>query len=282
MLKRAESAGAPAIVFTVDLIGGSNRETMMREPRGHARVLELSPRRQPEPGRAAASNDRDDNRRKPMLAGLEPGTPMPDVGTPTWDYIKRIRDSTTMKVFIKGIVTREDAELAVQHGASGVIVSNHGGRAENSTRATIAWLPEVVAGARGRIPVLVDGGIRRGTDVFKALALGATAVGHRSAVHLGAWRVRSGGRRGGAGDSPPRARGHDAAGGDGPSSESRRTTSSRTELKPGAPAGPLRLAAEVGRYRPRTAREQLRDRRRSPRQSRPAPEDWLTPREPHP
>jgi isopentenyl diphosphate isomerase/L-lactate dehydrogenase-like FMN-dependent dehydrogenase len=63
--------------------------------------------------------------------GLEAGPTAIDAGTPTWDYIKRIR-VTTMKVFVKGIVTREDAELAVQHGASGVIVSNHGGRAENS------------------------------------------------------------------------------------------------------------------------------------------------------
>ncbi|HVQ31835.1 MAG TPA: alpha-hydroxy acid oxidase, partial [Vicinamibacteria bacterium] len=79
-------------------------------------------------------------------------------------------------LLVKGIVTREDAELAVRHGIDGVIVSNHGGRGEESGRATIECLPEVVEGARGRMPVLVDGGFRRGTDIFKALALGATAV----------------------------------------------------------------------------------------------------------
>jgi isopentenyl diphosphate isomerase/L-lactate dehydrogenase-like FMN-dependent dehydrogenase len=82
-----------------------------------------------------------------------------------------------MKVFIKGIVTREDAELAMHQGINGIFVSNHGGRAENSTRATVSTLPEVVAGVRGRAPVFLDGGIRRGTDIFKGLALGATATG---------------------------------------------------------------------------------------------------------
>jgi isopentenyl diphosphate isomerase/L-lactate dehydrogenase-like FMN-dependent dehydrogenase len=77
---------------------------------------------------------------------------------------------------VKGIVTREDAELAVGHGVDGLVVSNHGGRAEESGRASIESLPEVVEGVKGRVPVLVDGGIRRGTDIFKALALGATAV----------------------------------------------------------------------------------------------------------
>jgi isopentenyl diphosphate isomerase/L-lactate dehydrogenase-like FMN-dependent dehydrogenase len=93
-----------------------------------------------------------------------------------WDFVKRLRDAATMKIVIKGIVTREDVELAVTHGVDGVIVSNHGGRGEESGRATIESLVEVVAGAAGRIPVLVDGGFRRGTDIFKALALGARAV----------------------------------------------------------------------------------------------------------
>ena len=81
-----------------------------------------------------------------------------------------------MKLFIKGIVTREDAELCVKHGLDGVIVSNHGGRAEASGRGTIECLPEIVEAVQGRIPVIIDGGFRRGTDVFKALALGADAV----------------------------------------------------------------------------------------------------------
>jgi isopentenyl diphosphate isomerase/L-lactate dehydrogenase-like FMN-dependent dehydrogenase len=112
-----------------------------------------------------------------MLADLAPGTPIPEVGTPTWEFVKRMRDTTRMKVFIKGIVTREDAEIAMKQGVNGLFVSNHGGRAENSGRATINSLPEVVAGVAGRGTIIVDGGFRRGTDIFKGLALGATAVG---------------------------------------------------------------------------------------------------------
>jgi isopentenyl diphosphate isomerase/L-lactate dehydrogenase-like FMN-dependent dehydrogenase len=95
----------------------------------------------------------------------------------TWDFIKRLKDATTMQVVLKGIEAGEDAELAVKHGADGIIVSNHGGRSIESGRGTLESLPEVVKAAAGRIPVLFDGGVRRGTDVYKALALGATAVG---------------------------------------------------------------------------------------------------------
>jgi len=80
-------------------------------------------------------------------------------------------------MLIKGIDTAEDAKLSLDHGLDGILVSNHGGRSTETGRATIEALPEVVGAVGGRIPVLVDGGVRRGTDVFKALALGAKAVG---------------------------------------------------------------------------------------------------------
>ena len=114
---------------------------------------------------------------KPMFAGLETrglGLTSPSL---TWDFIKRLKDVTTMKVVIKGLESSEDAALALEHGADGIIVSNHGGRATETGRGTIECVAEVAQSVKGRVPILVDGGIRRGTDVFKALALGANAVG---------------------------------------------------------------------------------------------------------
>lgn len=167
LVKRAEGAGCPVLVLTVDLQGGSNRETLRRAERVDTRPCRTCH----EPGPAGFF------KRRPMFTGID----VSKIGalTPlgmTWDFVKRLRDATSMKLLIKGIVTREDAELAAAHGVDGLIVSNHGGRGEASGRATILALPEVIEGVAGRIPVLVDGGFRRGTDIFKALALGARAI----------------------------------------------------------------------------------------------------------
>ena len=94
----------------------------------------------------------------------------------TWDFFKRLRDTTKMKIVIKGILAHEDAKLAADAGIDAIIVSNHGARSEDSGRSTIDALPEIIGAVKGRIPVLVDSGFRRGTDVVKALAMGAQGV----------------------------------------------------------------------------------------------------------
>jgi 4-hydroxymandelate oxidase len=93
-----------------------------------------------------------------------------------WLYIDELRKMITLPMLIKGILSPEDAELCIQHGADGIIVSNHGGRSMDYGPSTLEVLPEIVAAVRGRVPVIVDSGFRRGSDVFKALALGARAV----------------------------------------------------------------------------------------------------------
>lgn len=94
----------------------------------------------------------------------------------TWDAVSWLRSITSLPILIKGVMTADDARLAVEHGAAGVIVSNHGGRQLDGAQATLHALPPVAAAVAGRVPVLLDGGIRRGTDVVKALLLGARAV----------------------------------------------------------------------------------------------------------
>jgi len=94
----------------------------------------------------------------------------------SWDSVSWLRSITTLPILIKGILTAEDARLAFDHGASGIVVSNHGGRQLDGAIATLDALPEIAAAVSDRMPILLDGGVRRGTDVVKAIALGAAAV----------------------------------------------------------------------------------------------------------
>jgi len=94
----------------------------------------------------------------------------------TWDFIKHMRDATKMKIILKGILTQEDAELCLKYGVDGIHVSNHGGRSEDGGRGAIDCLPEIAKAVNARVPILFDSGVRRGSDIFKALSMGATAV----------------------------------------------------------------------------------------------------------
>jgi isopentenyl diphosphate isomerase/L-lactate dehydrogenase-like FMN-dependent dehydrogenase len=171
LVRRAEAAGCPVLVLTVDLQGGSNRLTLARSIPRDSRDCKAC---------HATSRTRLSGfiAGKPMFSGLDLSS-VTDLTPPdmTWEYLGRLRDIWPRKLVVKGLVTREDSELAIEHGVDGIIVSNHGGRAEDSGRPAIDSLAEVAPAVRGRVPVLVDGGFRRGSDIFKALALGADAVG---------------------------------------------------------------------------------------------------------
>jgi 4-hydroxymandelate oxidase len=169
IVRRAESMGSTAIALTVDGAAEPRvNETLRRAMLADSRECT-----------ACHVNNRHDMWLKaPLLAGLDVSRVTrlrPPSVTP--EYLDRLRKLVKGRLLIKGIVTGEDAAIAIDHGADAVVVSNHGGRNEETLRATVDSLPEVVAAVRGRAPVFIDGGFRRGTDIFKALALGATAVG---------------------------------------------------------------------------------------------------------
>jgi isopentenyl diphosphate isomerase/L-lactate dehydrogenase-like FMN-dependent dehydrogenase len=167
--EKLEDRGCSGISVTVDIYHVSHRERSMRN--GLVRSWCQA--------RGIPRNEKGELVYKPddvlWTAGDAPrARPFP---TPTWETLQRLREASKIPVIVKGVLTAEDTELAVKNGLSGVIVSNHGARQLDQVGSTIEALPECVRAAGGKIPVLVDGGFRRGTDVFKALALGASAVG---------------------------------------------------------------------------------------------------------
>ena len=168
MVQRAEKAGSLAVAVTVDRSGGRNQETLFRLVPTDTRECSGCHERG-----SLATNVK----RRAMLNDLDlSGLTHTQSSAMTWDFLKRLRDVTKMKIVIKGILAHEDARLAVDAGVDAIIVSNHGGRSEDSGRSTIDALPEIVEAVGGRMPVLVDSGFRRGTDIVKALCLGASAV----------------------------------------------------------------------------------------------------------
>jgi len=154
LVKEAQAAGCKAMVLTVDTPVLGNRES-------HVEQLKYSINHQ--------------NNRLGNLANIPEGESFLDPSL-TWRSISWLKVRTSMKILIKGILTAEDARLAVENGVDGIIVSNHGGRQLESNLSPLECLEDIVDIVKGRIPILIDGGFRRGSDVFKALALGAKAV----------------------------------------------------------------------------------------------------------
>ena len=166
LLQRAEAAGYKALVVTVDapLKGLRNRE--------HRALFQL-------PEGVEAVNLKGMKSIPPVFA--RPGDPSVYFGpqldaAPTWQDIAWLQEHTRLPILIKGVMHPADAELALRHQVAGIIVSNHGGRTLDTAPATLDVLPAIVDQVAGRVPILMDGGIRRGTDILKAIALGAKAV----------------------------------------------------------------------------------------------------------
>jgi isopentenyl diphosphate isomerase/L-lactate dehydrogenase-like FMN-dependent dehydrogenase len=177
LLEQAAAAGFSAIVLTADTPYLGRRERDLRS--GFAIPAHLPVPSVEAVGASAAG---------PVTKHFELVS-----ASVSWRDVERIASLSGLPVLVKGLLTREDAALACDHGASGVVVSNHGGRQLDGVPATLDALPEVVEAVDGRIEVLLDGGIRRGTDVVKALALGARAVLAGRAV---LWGLAAGGEDG--------------------------------------------------------------------------------------
>lgn len=168
LIQRAESSGCKAIVLTVDAQIWGRRERDVRNrfrlPKGLS-MENLAP-----VGKSHFPKEEDDS-------GLSSYVTWQFDPALSWKEVDWLCSQTKLPVLLKGILHSEDARIACDHGAAGVIVSNHGGRQLDTVPATIEALPHIVDAVNNQLPVIIDGGVRRGTDVIKALAAGASAVG---------------------------------------------------------------------------------------------------------
>jgi L-lactate dehydrogenase (cytochrome) len=190
LVTRAKKAGYKAIVATVDTQVGPKRERNWRNGFSYsmrvnaANAVKLGPQLAPRPFWLARYVRDGMPFQLANTAGMtRDGVPMslPEMGhkesnSPTWEDVAWVRQNFDGPVLVKGVLTAEDARRALDLGCDGVVVSNHGGRQLDGAPAAIDVLPEVVAAVGGKVEILVDGGVRRGSDVLKALALGAKAV----------------------------------------------------------------------------------------------------------
>ena len=167
LARRAEKAGVETIVVTVDVLARQNWETLTRAWRADTATCSS----------CHGLGLKSFVERKPNFNGLDiSGVNSTGATNLTWEFLKRLRDTVKTKIVVKGLLTPEDALLAVDNGLDGIVVSNHGGRAEDNGSSTIEVLPEILEVVDGRVPVLIDSGFRRGTDIAKALAMGARGV----------------------------------------------------------------------------------------------------------
>jgi isopentenyl diphosphate isomerase/L-lactate dehydrogenase-like FMN-dependent dehydrogenase len=160
--RRIEDGGGRAITLTVDNQYQSNRDRNNRNRFDYG-YMQTGVPKEGEPKPAPKS---------PALPAMwQPHTPQM-----TWEQISWLKEGAKIPVIVKGIIHPEDAALAVKHGADAIVVSNHGGRQLDGVMGTLEALPDCVDAVGGKVPVLMDGGLRRGTDILKAMALGAKAV----------------------------------------------------------------------------------------------------------
>jgi len=165
LIKRAEAAGAPVIAVTLDVRAPLKWPTSIRLRRTDTREC------------ASCHAPNSYLSSKPNFAGIDlAGATGTIVTNLTWDVVKRLRDTVKVKLVLKGLLAFEDAKLAADAGIDAIVVSNHGGRVEDGVSSTIEVLPEIVEAVGGRMPILIDSGFRHGSEILKALALGAQAV----------------------------------------------------------------------------------------------------------